>query len=227
MKWTFFIEQKVRVAFLLGFIMILVGITTWQERRNVLQMNQSFSAIYHDRLIPAVDIFYLTQNLYNKQLLMEQFLYTDHNFEYVELKQQLDDHSENIHNLVAKFAGTDLVENESKYLDEFQRKVLQYNKIENEILAANSEKSKSDAKTLYEGEGRKVLAETIGHLEQLANIQSSEGHAIMHTSKGVLSNSDLILTLQICVAITIGLMVQALIVASKSISTKKQNYHMN
>jgi hypothetical protein len=227
MKWAFFIQQKVRVAFLLGFIMILVGLTTWQERKNILQMDQSFSSIYHDRLIPAVDIFYLTQNLYTRQLLMEQYLYTDHNFENAELKEKLNGHSENINKLIAKFAGTELVEKESKYLDEFQRHVLQYNKIESEILTANSKNSENHSRELYEGQGRKVLAETIGNLEQLANIQSSEGNAIMHTSKGVLSNSDLILTLQICVAITIGLMVQALIVASKSISTKKQNFHMN
>jgi hypothetical protein len=227
MKWAFVIQQKIRVAFLMAFIMMLVGFTSWKERRNVEQMNRSFSSIYHDRLVPATDIFYLTQNLYSKQLLMEQFLYTHHNLEHAALEARLNDHTATIDNLTAKFARTYLVTDESRYLQEFQRRTQHYNSVESEILCTYSVNSKEKARRLYEAHGRKDLAQTIAQLEQLTKIQSTEGHAIMSNSHGIASNSDLILTLQICLAIVIGLMVQALILASRTIGSQKQNYRMN
>jgi hypothetical protein len=173
-------------------------------------------------LVPAIDIFYLTQNLYSKQLLMERFLYTLHNLEHAGLEARLNDHTATINNPTAKFARTYLVTEESRYLQEFQRRIQHYNGIEGEILRTCSVNSKEEARRLFEAYGRKDLAQTIAQLEQLTKIQSTEGHAIMSNSLGISSNSDLILTLRTCLAIVIGLMVQALILASRTIGGQKQ-----
>ncbi len=113
---------KVKVALLLTAVMALVGLTNFLERRNIEKMDATFSSIYHDRLIPATDIFYMTENLFNRRLLMEQFLYSDNvGLTADVLPGKLKSHEISINKLVDKFSKTFLVKNESVELNNFKK----------------------------------------------------------------------------------------------------------
>jgi hypothetical protein len=228
MKWTYVVQQKLKVALLLTAIMALVGLTNFLERRNIEKMDATFSSIYHDRLIPATDIFYMTENLFNRRLLIEQFLYTDNNGISMDaLSSKLDTHEASINKLVDKFSKTLLVKDESVELNNFKAGLKNYDKHEQEILHAYNTQSRAAAQNVYEQVGRKQLLDTIKHLEELTEIQSTEGLAMMHGSQDIASNSSLLLTLQIVVAIFIGIMIQALIMASNTTNTTGKHFHLN
>jgi uncharacterized integral membrane protein len=53
------------------------------------------------------------------------------------------------------------------------------------------------------------------------------GLALIHDSKGIISSSDLMLTVQIIIAIIIGLLIQALVMASRIVDTKHQDFNLN
>jgi hypothetical protein len=228
MKWTYVVQQKVKVALLLTAVMALVGLTNFLERRNIEKLDQTFSSIYHDRLIPATDIFYITESLYNRRLLMEQFLYADNSGLTIDaLKMNLDFHEASINKLVDKFSKTFLVKDESVELNNFKVGLKNYDRHEQQILEAHQTQSRDAARHLYEQHGKKELLGTIKHLEELTEIQSTEGLAMMHGSQDIASNSSILLTLQIAVAIFIGIMIQALIMASNTTNTKGQHYNLN
>lgn len=227
MKWTFIIREKLKVAFLLAGIMLLIGLTNVMERRNMKNLDRSFSSIYYDRLIPATDIFYLTSNLYKRRMLMEQFLFTGQTASLNDLRKDLGNHSDSIMYLISKFEKTLLIKEESVYLTEFKRRVLHYNGVETRILDVWTQQSPQHARQLYEREGKNDLLSTIQYLEELTRIQSSVGLDLIQNSKGIASSSDTLMTLQIVVALIIGLLIHALIAASKITQQKNENFNLN
>jgi hypothetical protein len=227
MKWTFIINQKLKVAFLLGSIMLLIALTNMLEQQNIKDINKSFSSIYYDRLIPATDIFYLTEQLYSKRLLMENVLYRANAISQDEIKKQLNNHNTVIDKLIDKFSKTYLVENESESLLDFKDRVEHYNKVEERILSILFKESTVAARKLYETEGKKDLLQTIEHLKALTKIQSAVGLELIHNSRSIISNSNVLMTLQITVAIIIGLAIQALVMASKLVSKETGNFNLN
>src|SRR6478609_8200794 len=116
MKWTFIIQQKLKLSLLMGCIVFLIVITILTEKQNINDMDKSVTSIYKDRLIPATDIFYLTQKIFTKQLLIERFLNYDSSFSPVELTAKLHVHNDSIQLLITQFEKTYLVQNETEYL---------------------------------------------------------------------------------------------------------------
>lgn len=227
MKWTFIIREKFKVALLLASIMLLVGLTTIMQRSNMEDLSRSFSTIYYDRLVPATDIFYLTQNLYNKQLAMEHLLYAETPFQE-SMTQELKIHNDSIHRLISKFEETYLVKEELNYLTEFKKRVDHYNKVEASILHALMTNSKSEAQKLYETEGKADLQQTMQFLGKLTKVQSSVGQDILKSSAGIVSSNDLVLTIQIVLAIVIGLLAEGLILSSRMVNRKQdQKFNLN
>ena len=84
-----------------------------------------------------------------------------------------------------------------------------------------------NARTIYLAEGKADLLHTIRNLEELTLVQSSVGTDLFRDSKGMLSTSDLLLSLQIALAVIIGILVQALIFASKMVNVENKDLNMN
>lgn len=226
MKWTFVIREKFKAALLLACIMLLVGFTTIMQRSNMKDMSQSFSSIYYDRLIPATDIFYLTENLYNKRFVIEHLLYSEEPFQ-ASMAATLEMHNDSIEGLISKFEETYLVKEELNYLTEFKQRIDHYNVVEADILDAIVTKSKSEARKLYESDGKADLRQTMLCLAKLTKIQSSVGQDIFKTSHGIAFSSDLVLTIQIVLAILIGVLAHGVILSSRLVNRKQQNFHLN
>jgi hypothetical protein len=227
MKWTFIIREKLKVALLLASIMFLIVFTNIMERRNIQNMDRSFTSIYYDRLIPATDIFYLTGNLYDRRLIMETFLFNEGSPSVADVRKKLELHSLAVDDLIAKFEKTFLVKEESKSLAELKRGIDHYGSVERKILEIFAPDSKPKAQLLYEEKGKTELIRIFQHLEELTKIQSQVGLALIHDSKGIISSSDLMLTVQIATALVIGLLIQALIIASRVVNTKNQDFTLN
>jgi hypothetical protein len=227
MKWSFVIQQKVKASLLLSGIMGLVLGSALLSKNNMEGMERSFSSLYEDRLIPAIDMVYLTENLYRKRLLVERHLFTDQDTSSERLLVQLSGHNQQIDSLVREFEKTYLVKEEMRSLQAFRSRLDEYAALEWDILRLCEAGQPQAGLSLYEGEGTVVFQHTIIRLNELTQIQSSIGQQLIEKSHSNARQSDFLSTLQICVVIVVGLMILSLIKGAKIINTETKPFHLN
>lgn len=233
MKWSFVIQQKFKAAILLGGIMALIIGATLISRYNVEGIDESFSSIYKDRLVPATTILYLTENLYRKRLSLENYLYSEAQQPPVHVKAQLRARDRSIDSLIRLFEKTYLVDEEAKSLSGFKSQIGDYAKLENRVLALCAAGSFAEAKLLFSTPGSTAFENTILNLNELAAIQSTIGKDLVKASKVNVASFGIISFLQISLAIITGLVVIILIRNSQIIqkpgsnSKKSQYFNLN
>ena len=227
MKWVFAIQQKHKVALLLGCILCIVILTTIVERINMGDINRSFTSIYNDRLIPATEMFYLSENLYSKRLLMEKFLLSPEENQTGELGKNLDMHNQNIDSLIEEYEKTYLVDNESRYLTAFKNKIAEYAKIEQSVMKLSKDGSKEAGVEIFENQGAVLFQSTIQNLHQLTQIQSTVGKELIANSQNAMASTNILSHLQIALAFIICVIIQVLLLTSTVINKQKQPFHLN
>ncbi|MET7254031.1 MCP four helix bundle domain-containing protein [Dyadobacter fermentans] len=233
MKWSFVIQQKFKAAILLGGIMALIVGGTLISRYNVEGIDESFSSIYKDRLVPATTILYLTENLYRKRLSLENYLYSEAQQSPAHVTALLRAHDRSIDSLIRLFEKTYLVDEEAKSLQDFKSQIGQYARLEGQVLAYCRAGSFADAKQLFSAPGSTTFESTILNLNELAGIQSTIGKDLMKASKVNVASFGIISFLQISLAIITGLVVIVLIRNSQIIqkprtnSNKSQYFNLN
>ena len=227
MKWVFAIQQKYKVALLLGCILCIVILTTIVERINMGDINRSFTSIYNDRLIPATEMFYLSENLYNKRMLMEKFLLSPEENQTEKLRKKLDMYNQSIDSLIVEYEKTYLVDNESRYLAAFKNKISDYAQVEQSILELSRNGSREAALEIFEDRGILLFQSTMKNLHQLTQIQSTVGKELIAHSQSTIASTNILSHLQIALAFIICIIIQILLLTSKVINQKKQPYHLN
>jgi len=226
MKWAFVIQQKLKAALLLLGIMFLVVLFNIIERHNIEEMNRSVNSIYKDRLLPAADIFHLTDNLYSKRVLMEQYLISE-NVDVHELQKSLNMHDRNIDELIRQFEKTYLVDKELVFFNQLKADVGAYKRLEQEIISLCAQNLRAEASLLYHQRGQLASSEVIKRLSELTEIQTQVGGELLNNSKGILANSDLLSSLQLILAMGIGVMVVVLVAASKIARQVPGSFNLN
>ncbi|WP_374165189.1 MCP four helix bundle domain-containing protein [Arcticibacter sp. MXS-1] len=226
MRWTFVIQQKVKVACVLFSIMLLIMLFSFLEKRNISQVNESATSIYKDRLVPATDIFYLSEHLHGKRFLMEHLLRPEAR-ETARAGQQLQAHNRSVDQLIQKFEKTYLVEDESRYLAQLKSEVEAYNRLEARILHLIAQGDQAGASSLYQAKGRASLEQTTRKLALLARVQTTVAGELIKSSEGTVASASLISSLQIVLAIITGLIVLSLVFASRITVDKGHGYRWN
>jgi hypothetical protein len=227
MKWAFAIHQKEKVALLLGCILLVIILSTILERSNMSDINESFTSIYEDRLIPATEIFYLTENLYSKRLLMEKFLSSHEDNQPEELQQNINMHNQNIDSLIVEYEKTYLVDSESKWLTSFKNTVSDYAQLEQSVMKLNKNGSRAIGLKIFENQGEALFQKTIQNLYQLTQIQSKVGKELIADSQSAMASTNILFNLQIALALIICVIIQILLLTSKVIKQQKQPFHLN
>jgi hypothetical protein len=221
MKWSFVIQQKFKTAIILGGMMCMIVAATLISRMNMQGIDKSFSSIYQDRLIPATNIIYLTENLYGKRLSLEKFLLSDEMCNSEEIAAGLSSHNNHIDSLIKAFEKTYLVDQEAKSLGAFKNRVAEYALLEKVIINLYASGHVAAGKELFEGAGARTFQSTIHNLNELTSIQSRVGQELMKETKSDMASFSLISFLQIALAIIIGLIVIVLVQNSTIISKSK------
>ena len=227
MKWSFVIQQKMKAALLLGSIMVLVLVSVLLSRHNIEGIDKSFSSMYADRLIPATDIVYLTESLYQKRLLLEKQLLHEGGSSWESLTQHLQFHTQRIDSLVVKFEKTYLVKEELTSLQAFQRRHGEYTRIEEEIVRLGKAGNRPAGLALFDSRGDALFEKTMARLRELTRIQSSVGQALFKKSHRDVLQFVFLSTIQIIMVIVIGLILLGLVRSSKIIDTKSGPFHLN
>lgn len=211
MSWSRVFSHKLNVALLLSSVMILTVISTLISRRVVGRIGDSFASIYKDRLLPAVDLLYLNENLHGKRLLLERHLLAPDGQTSAGIRDQLKRFDYRIDSLVQDLSQTYLTPEEIKYLRDFNRSQTDYARLEGEILKRVEASDRPGATTLFTRDGGTVFRETTVHLNELAHLQTVEGEELLTGAQDEASYLYVITALQIGLCLVIGVLVVILI----------------
>ncbi len=227
MKWSFVIQQKLKAALLLGGVMLMIVVVSYLSSNNINGIARSFTSIYQDRLMPAIDIIHLTEGLYSKRLLLEKHLLTNGEQDAEELREKLSRHDDKIDSLLQAYEKTYLVEQESKSFLAFKNRVKEYALLEKTIVNFSKAGFTEEGIDLFEGKGGEVFQQTIFRLNELTAIQSLVGEELQEASNSEVSLFKLYATLLILAALIIGGLILHLIYSSRIVNTERKEFHLN
>src|ERR1044071_2800541 len=126
MKWAYQVRYKLKAAFVLTAIIIVVLLSNFSERRSFSNIDDSIAAINKDRLKPATYIFNISSNLYRKRLLHDEN--TNHTEE--QLKTLASKYNRNIALLIDDYEATYLTTEERMQWVAFRQSLQDYNNLE-------------------------------------------------------------------------------------------------
>nr|WP_293837239.1 MCP four helix bundle domain-containing protein [uncultured Arsenicibacter sp.] len=227
MKWSFVIQQKLKAALLLSGIMAIITLNTFISRKNIRSINQSFSSIYADRLMPAIDMVYLTESLFTKRIALQKQMILGRSPDEAFFVSQQRIHQGRIDSLLTAYEKTFLVDGETRGLQLFKQQLARYNGQERDLLTLYRKDKAQALDELVKGRSAQTFQALMGEVHELTAIQSAEGRALMMESKSESSVFNLVSMIQIVSAIVVGLLILGLIHQSKLINKDSQPFHLN
>jgi Four helix bundle sensory module for signal transduction len=228
MKFSYSIKQKTKIALLLFCIMACTILIRLLEDRSIKNMEKAFSSLYNDRLVPATDIFYISEKLYTKRLLLETFIYSDNNkLTTNQLNEKLRASDREIDTLLAKYEKTFLVKNEKNRLTELKVKLLENKVLEKNILINANSFSKPTLRKMYENTFDQSFLGISTLLSQLTKIQTTVGEELKNESQKIVSGTNLYSNMQLVLAIIIGILIVSIVFASNVMNIRNDKYNLN
>jgi hypothetical protein len=208
MKWTYSIRQKMTAALLLGLVFVLVFIKNRMDSSNVSSLGSSFSSVYEDRLVVEMYIYELSNLLYQKKMLLD-------NCEGSYEAARIGDFHSSIREIVGAYGKTVLTEEEAVLFDSLKRSLQE--------LALHEQSLMSKP---FAGEARDIeqidrsFASATNYLKGLSDIQIEVGKSMNERSKRLVASNSLLTHFEMVLLILIGIIIQSLIFASRTIATR-------
>jgi len=229
MIFGFSFKQKMKIASFLFFIMCSTMLIRMFEDKSIKNMSNAFVSMYHDRLIPATDLFFLAENVYAKRYLLEEALNPDRTVEvsFSGLREKLRVHNKNIDSLVRKYEGTFLIKKEKSHLADLKTKLSDGIKMEDNIITMAEKHTLTEGRHLFESLGKAAFNNISEKLSELSRIQTDAGEELIRESESIVSGSKMYSTAQVVLAIFIGMMIVNLVLTSKVANIHNDKFKLN
>lgn len=228
MKISFDVKQKTKVAILLFCIMACTLLIRTLEDRNIKSLNNSFSSLYADRLVPALLLFDIAEHLHAKQILINNIFQSDITVKLAEdLLNDISAHDAAITGFVLKYEKTYLVRSEKQLLNELKLSLEESKFAEHRISALTELNDSASGRQLFEAKTEVAFNAAVKSLKALMNIQNQVGEELIKESAFIISDNKIYSSLQTALAVMIGILTVALVFASKAIIVPIEKFHLN
>lgn len=216
MKWAFFFRSRFAAAALLAATFLVVVIKNIIDTRNVSQLRSSFASVYEDRLLPESYIYRLSEHLWQKKMLIDNCKTAE---DFNAITAEISAHNTDMHHLLVDYGRTRLTLNEDAFFTSLKKVLCQIEESEQALgdvtkfawqLAA-----RRDA---YDQQ----FAQASHVLHHLSGIQIQVAKELDDHSKKIVAGSSILSHLEVGLLIGVGLIIQALLFASKSVIPKQQ-----
>ena len=221
MKFAFSLKNKLKIAFLLFCIMCCMLLIRFLEDKSVATINESFISMYNDRLVPATDLYFIAENLYQKNMIFNDALINDSL--PLSGQAQIDQYNIKIDSVIKKYQLTLLVKQEEVFLNDLKNALDRQKQLELMVLKMVEE----DGLRMYQSEGKKISNQTLVKLSALIKIQSNVGNDLIKDSKIFVSGTKIYSSLQGILAVLIGVMVVSIISASNMVKIQNERFYSN
>ncbi len=226
MKFAYSLKQKGTIALLLFLIMACTVLIRVLEDKSIKNLEKAFSTLYYDRLIPATDIFHISEKLYAKRVILETYIYSN-NADKKAVADQLAKYDTQIQSLIEKYEKTYLVSNEKDQLIQLKTKITAARNFENRVLkSSNFQVNEMLRDDLLKASEESYLRIS-NSLTQLTNVQTVVGQELQTDTNKIISGTNFYSTLQLILAVVIGILIVSILFASNVVNIKTDKYHLN
>lgn len=223
MKFAFSLKNKLKIAFLLFCIMCCTLLIRFLEDKSVEKINESFISMYNDRLVPATDLYFIAENLYYKNQILQETLLGNGAVHPSTGMVKMNKHNRKIDSVINKYELTLLVEQEKSFLNDLKKALTVQQGLEAKIINIAG----AEGRIIYESMGKNAVDETLAKLSALIKIQSKVGNELIKGSKIFVSGTKVYSTLQVILAIVIGIMIVAIVSASNAVKVQSEKFNLN
>lgn len=204
--WAFAIKQKMTAALLLCTVLCLVMLTNMRERRNAARISTAVTSIYEDRLVVGLYILKLSKHIEGILAVLEKG--------GTNTTPLINNHLADIHELNTLYGKTLLTEAEKSNFERFKQ-LCQAISINNKSEEYNTVKITA------------LQAESV--LQTLSSIQIEEGKNQLDNVLSMTNLSGIISYIEMAILIIIAVIIQVLVLSSKTLlsARKPSNQNLN
>lgn len=196
----------------LGIVFLLIFSTNILDKQYFSELQDSFSSVYKDRLLVESYVYRLSNQLHKKKLILND-LNGSNKQEVKQKNKKLDD---SIDALIKQYETTRLTRLEAEFFADLKSSLSSLYRLESNYINKGVDNPTDNLYSLIEAQHQRLSTD----LDQLSEIQLSESKNIIDKSNRIIAASNLTSQFEICMLIIMGLIIQALIFTSKSISSK-------
>ncbi len=201
MKWTYSLKNKLTTALMLFGLIIVVCSNNLFERNNAEKINATITTIFDDRFMVESYIFQYSAFIYQIKEILD-----NPNFTQIE-KQHLNKSPLHGISLLNKaYKKTKFTKDEAIYFEKFTD------------LCKNMGQNINSGRPT---DGTKFSNEAFGILQNLSSIQISEAKLQLNNANQLFHFGSVSSQLELAILIVIGLLLQALVFASKTMNFNK------
>lgn len=217
MKWSAILGEKRKVVAFLLIVLLLGLINNYFSRRYYSNIDKNMSSIYKDRLMPASYLFKISDHLYQKKLLLEE-----EGISRTILATELKQHNTRIDSIIADYHKTYLTAAEENQWNAFLEHLNHYNTAEASLIAIpNSDPQKEKG---IQASFKSALTS----LNQLNDIQTSEGARLQIDSHNLISSTLLQAYLEVSLLFIMGIVIlMLLVIPEKAVYPVSHRYMFN
>ncbi|MBC6112753.1 MCP four helix bundle domain-containing protein [Pedobacter fastidiosus] len=227
MKFAFSLKNKLKIAFLLFCIMCCSLLIRFLEDKSVEKINESFISMYNDRLVPATDLYFIAENLYHKNSIIQNSLgFYGSSIHPSVGNIQLAKHNRKIDSVISKYELTVLVKQEKQYLNDLKTSLAHQQFQESKILNLVIH-DVLEGRRLYETSGKNTSTRALKTLSALIKMQSKVGDELIKDSEIFVSGTKIYSTLQVILAIAIGILIVGIVSASNAVKIQNEKFNLN
>ncbi len=228
MNLPFSYQQKIKIAILLFCIMVCTIFIRILEDKNLKNVSIAFSSIYNDRLIPATDLFQISEHLNAKRQILGSYFYTIEKSDITSSTLKvLEKHNNSIDYLLRKYEETFLVSSEKKNLHALKTKLHNNNRFEISLIVSTTDALSEKLRKDYYLDQQNSYAEILKSLSTLTKIQSKVGEELVKDSQKIMRGTELYSTIQFILAITIGILIVSILSTSNIIKIRNEKFNLN
>lgn len=228
MKFSFYIQQKLKIAILLFLVMGCTILIRILEDKSVNDMNTSFKSLYNDRLIPSVLLHDINLLLTEKNWTLEKYIQGSVEIQPDYISSVIAINNKKIDSLLLIYDKTYIVETEASQLKNLKTAIKEYKIQENQVITYILNNQRALANNLYEINAKKTYLKISQNINYLLTTQINVGSELINDVDDIVSGTKLYSAIQIGLAIVIGLLIMGILFAVKSTKTVPQkDFHLN
>lgn len=211
MKWIYAVGQKSKAALILSLVFVFIIAKNWLDKKNVLELGSSFSSVYEDRLLAESYIYKISDHLYQKKIMLDNCTFPENNRQ---LQTRLHQYNASINQLILNYENTHLTPTELTFFKKLKHTIFKIRTLEANYFQAKKQGLQTDNIHLHMDQ---EYTRAAGNLHQLSGIQVAEGKLLNDKSKRIIAGSNLLTQFELALLIGIGIVIQVLIFATKSV----------
>lgn len=221
MDWQSVFSNKIKAAMILVILMGGIIISNVLEKKMLENRRKAVESIYQDRLQPATDIFEMRQLVANRMFLLERLI-RDTSYSEQIVREDLKQIDEEFNLLINRYEKTYLVPEEKVFLDLLKEDIQKLNDHTSELVKYDEQLISTRLEEL------KLKADAINKdLSELSKMQSKIGQEILSEYIKDISFGNILNSIQIILAILIGVFVFMLFSKTRITITKVKDYNLN